>query len=208
MTDRKRDEGKGERKSWENVIPAIIVILGFFGINQIWDIGNLFSGCRTKEEAAPVIESKPSETSSSDSITVSSDESLLINRTIAESSGAEVVYGVSDALGQKHDAALKLSEWGGVSYATYYLGGEYTRFTGMLSAPEDTDSGPTYTFYAAVNNDPDQKVLIIEDMSRAHAPTPVEIDVTGCDYITFVSRMPDSGIIYTTGVLIYDGRLE
>ena len=188
------------------VIPAILAVLAFFGLGTFKDVRNALFGAK-EEDSAEERQGTDMGVDHTYEVIDHNDETLLVNRTIAESAGAEVVYGVKDALGRECGAALKLSEWGGTSYATYYIGDQYSRFTGILTAPEDTDSDVSYLFYAAVNNDPDQKVWTI-DMSRSLKPTEINIDLTGCDYVTFVARMPESGIIYTTGALITEGKFE
>ncbi len=192
------------------VIPAVLAVLGFFGLNTFSDVRNAMFGS-AKQESSQEVSSETTVPESDAEVFApadSSDQTLLVNRTIAESSGAETVFHAKDALGRNCDEALKLSDWGSTSYATYYIGGEFSRFTGTVTAAEDTDeSVPSYLFYVAVNNDPDQKVFTAE-MTRAQKPVQLDIDVSGCDYITFVSRMPESGIIYTSGVLITEGRFE
>ena len=93
----------------------------------------------------------------------------------------------------------------GGGYATFYLGGKYTKFRGNVCCPEYSGIQLKYplTIYA---DDPDQELLDME-FGRNTAITPIELDVTGLEFITFKVHI-DTILNNYAGVIISDGMFE
>ena len=101
---------------------------------------------------------------------------------IVESDGATLKSGAVDSLGNKYAKALVLSRYGQTPYAQYYLGGQYKQFKCQFACDDGSDKSE---YRLEIYGDNDGLPIYSLDYTRALPVTPIEIDVTGVEFLTF-----------------------
>lgn len=111
-------------------------------------------------------------------------------------------YLVRDNLNHAHDGNFRMDVYG-ESYAVYLLDGEYTEFTGMFTAGDDTE----YNDSVRVEVYADDEILFEQSgITVATEPAAFTLDVTGKNRLKIVAYDETErgrGIVYLT-----DGRLK
>lgn len=169
-----------------------------------------FGGSRDKEGAASQ-ESSGAPGENSDSVTASPeidpDGSMkLTDMHMMDSEFAEVKDEMMNSVGQTYKDVLYVGSYystGGNPRVQYYLDGAYSRFSGTLSCPDQMDTGYTCIFQVYLDSEENEPVFSLE-MDRSTAPTPFEIDVSGCQTIFICVDVHTSG--HNRGeIMISDG---
>ena len=127
----------------------------------------------------------------------------LYSQHIMEGSGAKTLDECMNSIGEICEDATYICDWSSPSYASYFLDGKYDLFTATLSCPDDIHSDCDYNFLIYLDGNADDPIYKIK-MGRSTAPTPISIDISGHESITFfVEKVP----AYSSGILISDGLL-
>ena len=127
----------------------------------------------------------------------------LFSQHIMEGSNAEVLDEYMNSIGEVHKDVTKIGTFNLESYASYYLGGKYDHFTATISCPDDVGSGYSYDFLIWLDGDQEEPVYRLS-MGRSTGPTPISIDLSGHESITFFTEMVPLSV---SGALISDGLL-
>lgn len=93
------------------------------------------------------------------------------------------------------------------AHVTYYLGGKYTNLHLNVSCPdEDLITEATYPLQIYAENDENNELYSM-DFGRNTAVTPIDIDVTGVEFITF--RVCKYSLLYNKcGLIISDSEIR
>ncbi len=103
---------------------------------------------------------------------------------------------LTDTLGNKYNNALCIGYFSGPSYAKFYLGGKYKVFKGNFSCGDESYNGDfRLDIYGDDINDP----IYTLEYTRSIPVTPLELDVTGVEFITFKISADDS--LYYDGII-------
>ncbi len=103
---------------------------------------------------------------------------------------------MTDTLGNKYSNALCIGYFSGPSYAKFYLGGKYKVFKGNFSCGDESYNGDfRLDIYGDDTNDP----IYTLEYTRSLSATPLELDVTGVEFITFKISADDS--LYYDGII-------
>ncbi len=129
----------------------------------------------------------------------------LSKMTIVSNYNGKTEKTINNSLGDELKDAVVVNGYGG-GYVTYYLGGEYTKFKGNVCCPEDHSITKKYPLTIYANDDKEQELYSME-FGRNIAVTPVELDVTGVEFLTFRVHI-DTVLGNFAGVIITDGVLE
>ncbi len=127
----------------------------------------------------------------------------LFSQHIMEGSNAEALDEYTNSIGEVREDVTKIGTFNLESYASYYLGGKYDYFTATISCPDDVGSGYTYDFLIWLDGDQEEPVYQLS-MGRSTSPTPVSIDLSGHESITFFAEKVPLAV---SGALISDGLL-
>lgn len=130
------------------------------------------------------------------------EDDRLISHHLMESVNARVQEDAMNSAGQTFDQALVAVGSFSENLASFYLGQNYSRFTGTVSCPEDVNTAEAFDFIVFLDGDRENPVAEFT-MSRSTPPVPLDIDVTGHDSISFLA----SEETRLTGFLVSDGEL-
>ncbi len=134
------------------------------------------------------------------------DPTIYLNKmTIVSNYNAKKEKTINNSLGDEFKDAIVINGYGG-GYVTYYLGGKYTKFKGNVCCPEDHSITKKYPLTIYANDDKEQELYSM-DFGRNTAITPIELDVTGVEFLTFRVHI-DTVLGNYAGVIISDGTLE
>lgn len=188
----KKGKNKKNRKVAIIAIIAAIILLGIGTVIGIMKIGKIIAKLENpaKVENTENIDKNISENdtiemeseNTNDSEVADSGQAILKLKMV-ESEGAEIVNGIEDTLGNKYDNALQLYGYGKLPYVTYYLNREYSRFVGDFSCLEYQTIDNDNSFRLEIYGD-DESLLYSIDYTRSLAVTPIDIDVTGVEFLT------------------------
>lgn len=129
----------------------------------------------------------------------------LSKMTIVSNYNAKTEKTINNSLGDELKDAVVINGYGG-GYVTYYLGGKYTKFKGNVCCPEDHSITKKYPLTIYANDDKEQELYSM-DFGRNTAITPIELDVSGVEFLTFRVHI-DTVLDNYAGVIITDGVLE
>ncbi len=132
---------------------------------------------------------------------IEAEDTLLVSQHMMSSAGAKILEDVVNSAGQVFDKAVWATGSYKESYATFYLGGNYSRFMGTVSCPDTLNNKDSYTFMVFLDDDKKQPAAEIT-LGRSTPPTLLDIDTAGHDTITFRAAKGDGD----TGFVISDGR--
>ena len=126
---------------------------------------------------------------------------MIANMEIVESDYAEIKNEAEDTLGNKYIKALVLSRYGNTPYAQYYLGGQYKQFRCIFAC---SDAAGKSDYRLEIYGDDEGMPIYSMNYTRALPVTPIEIDVTGIEFLTFKisggdgqrAGIIDSGVLY------------
>lgn len=135
--------------------------------------------------------------------TVSAEDNRLTSHHLMASVNASIQEDAINSAGQTFDEALVAAGSFSENLATFYLGRNYTRFTGMVSCPEDVNNGESFEFMILLDDDRNNPAARFS-LSRSTPPVPLDIDVTGRDSISFVAAEDNR----LTGFLVSDGEFQ
>ncbi len=130
------------------------------------------------------------------------EDDRLISHHLMESVNARVQEDAMNSAGQTFDQALVAVGSFSENLASFYLGQNYSRFTGTVSCPEDVKTNESFDFMVILDNDRKNPAAQFS-LSRSTPPVPLDIDVTGHDSISFLA----SEETRLTGFLVSDGEL-
>ncbi len=128
----------------------------------------------------------------------------LLDQKIVEGAGSGISSGVQNSLGDLYDRALVLYGYTGSPYVTYYLGGQYERFTALFSCLENDNIGNS-NYVIDVYGDDINNVLFHQAYRRSVAVTPIDVDVTGVEFMTIQVSGESEGD--SKGAIISDAKL-
>lgn len=146
-------------------------------------------------------ENEPSEKTGESGI-LSDAGTDLCTLPLMNSANAKITENAVNSAGQTFDQAVTAKGRFNASLATFYLGSGYSRFVGTLSCPDDISEANSWRFLVWLDDEKDQPVVDMT-MSRSTPPTPLDLDVTGHDTITFWTEKDD----HYTGFMISDAWL-
>lgn len=130
----------------------------------------------------------------------------LYNMKMVSSRGAECKRIANNTLGDEIKEVVYL--YGSEdAHVTYYLGNKYTKLKVKVCCPdEERITEAIYPMIIYANND-ESKELFSMDFGRNIAVTPLEIDVTGVEFITF--KVNKYSVLYDKcGMIIFESELE
>lgn len=134
--------------------------------------------------------------------TVTAPDTLLTSQHLMKSVNASIQEDAMNSAGQTFDKAVVAVGSYTENLAAFYLGQNYSRFTGTVSCPEQISHTEDYRFIIFL--DDNKKEPAVEfTMNRGSSPVPVDIDLTGHETITFWTSRGNND----TGFLISDGQL-
>ncbi|WP_051688558.1 protein kinase domain-containing protein [Butyrivibrio sp. AE2032] len=103
-----------------------------------------------------------------------------------------------DTLGNKYNNVLCIEDYTGPGFAKYYLGGKYKRLRCKFACDDSSDNGD---YRLKIYGDDENEPLYLLDYTRALPVTPIDLDVSGVEFITF--KISSDAIEY--GGIVSDG---
>ena len=206
------------KKYLKIIIPVAVVIILISGVLAFNVIKSLFSIHSRERESSTLVTTNVEEPSENDKVltddrnekdtatdtekndsnaTEDLKKTLLTNMEIVERNhgNTEIKDSVEDTLGNKYNNALCLEYYTSPGYAKYYLSGKYKRFRCNFACEDGSYNG---NFRLKIYSDNENEPLYLLDYTRALPVTPIDIDVTGVEFITFEVS---GGDIYYGGII-------
>ncbi len=179
---------------------TVVVIAGamFFGKTVFAPKDNGDASMSYSDESG---ESPASGSLSESVVSAPSDKGVkLTSLNFVENANAEIKENVLNSLGDSFEEGVCLLGWSDSPYVRFYVG-DYERLTGNFSCPDElVDSESKFRLSIYLDDAEDSPVQTV-DMSRTIAVTPLDIDVSGADFITFQLENTTGD---TTGLLLTD----
>lgn len=128
------------------------------------------------------------------------DKVKLTSQNFVAHEGAEIKKDVLNSLGQSFKEAISVHGWYIPSYVRFYVR-DYERLVGNFSCPDEmVESDDSFTLSIYLDDNMESPIQTL-DMSRTIPSTPLDIDVSGADFITFYMENTSGDV---NGLLLTD----